>query len=113
MPAGRPWLLTRCRPRSDSCPRWKSEHPASWFEPMRNVIVTGASRGLGLAISHALVAAGYQVIAVARTQSAELLADFESAPESAAGRLSFRACDLSRTAELGNFVGSLRKEFGP
>jgi len=33
---------------------------------VRNVIVTGATRGLGLAISTSLAAAGYQVIAVAR-----------------------------------------------
>jgi 3-oxoacyl-[acyl-carrier protein] reductase len=80
---------------------------------MRNVIVTGASRGLGLAISRALVAEGYQVIAIARSESAELRAAVEAAAKSATGRLNFRACDLSRTAELGRFVGTLRKEFGP
>ncbi len=80
---------------------------------MRNVIVTGASRGLGLAISLALVAEGYQVIAIARSESAELRAAIEAAAKSATGRLNFRACDLARTAELGGFVGTLRKEFGP
>jgi 3-oxoacyl-[acyl-carrier protein] reductase len=79
---------------------------------MRSVIVTGGSRGLGLAICRALTAQGYQVIAIARSPSAELLAAIESVPESAAGRLHFRACDLSRTAELAAFVGGLRKEFG-
>ena len=79
---------------------------------MRNVIVTGGSRGLGLAISMALVAEGYQVIAIARSETAELLAATESA-KSTAGRLNFRACDLSRTADLARFVGALRKEFGP
>jgi 3-oxoacyl-[acyl-carrier protein] reductase len=80
---------------------------------MRNVIVTGGSRGLGLAIATALVAAGYQVIAVARAETAELLAVSESAAKSATGRLDFRACDLSRTADLARFVGALRQEFGP
>ena len=80
---------------------------------MRNVIVTGASRGLGLAISRALGAEGYQVIAIARSETAELLAAIESAAKSGTGRLNFRACDLSRTADLGRFVGALRKEFGP
>jgi 3-oxoacyl-[acyl-carrier protein] reductase len=80
---------------------------------MRNVIVSGGSRGLGLAISTALVAAGYQVIAVARSETAELLAAVESAAQSATGRLNFRACDLSRTADLARFVGALRQEFGP
>jgi len=80
---------------------------------MRNVIVTGASRGLGLAISRALGAEGYQVIAIARSETAPLRAAIESAAKSATGRVHFRACDLARTAELGRFVGALRKEFGP
>jgi 3-oxoacyl-[acyl-carrier protein] reductase len=80
---------------------------------MRSVIVTGGSRGLGLAISLALVAEGYQVIAVARSASAPLLAAIDGPADSATGRLNFRPCDLSRTAELGTFVGTLREEFGP
>ena len=80
---------------------------------MRNVIVTGGTRGIGLAISLALVAEGYQVIAVARTETAPLLAAIDSASESGTGCLNFRACDLSRTSELAGFVGALRKEFGP
>ena len=39
---------------------------------MHNVVVTGGSRGIGLAISRRLVAAGYNVIAVARRESDEL-----------------------------------------
>ena len=80
---------------------------------MHNVIVTGGSRGLGLAISVALVAQGYQVIAIARSETAELLAAIEAGTHSATGRLHFRACDLSRTAELAKFIGALRQEFGP
>ena len=38
----------------------------------KNVIVTGARRGLGLAISQRLTADGYKVIAVARADSPEL-----------------------------------------
>jgi 3-oxoacyl-[acyl-carrier protein] reductase len=37
---------------------------------MRNVIVSGGSRGLGLAMTQSLAAAGYRVIAVARTLTA-------------------------------------------
>ncbi len=37
--------------------------------PVRNVIVTGGSRGLGLAMSVALAGAGYRVIAVARKRA--------------------------------------------
>jgi 3-oxoacyl-[acyl-carrier protein] reductase len=39
---------------------------------MRNVPVTGGSRGIGLSISRRLTAAGYNVIAVARRESSEL-----------------------------------------
>jgi 3-oxoacyl-[acyl-carrier protein] reductase len=80
---------------------------------MRNVVVTGGSRGLGLAISTALVTDGYHVIAVARSEAAELRAAIESRRVASAGALSFRSCDLSRTSELGGFVSTLRKEFGP
>jgi 3-oxoacyl-[acyl-carrier protein] reductase len=80
---------------------------------MRSVIVTGGSRGLGLAISLALVAEGYQVIAVARSASAQLQAAIDSGSEVATGRLNFRACDLSRTEALGAFVSTLRAQFGP
>jgi 3-oxoacyl-[acyl-carrier protein] reductase len=80
---------------------------------MRNVIVTGGTRGIGLAISLALVAEGYQVIAIARAATAQLLAAIESAADSATGRLNFRACDLSRTSDLPKFVAALRKEFSP
>ncbi|MFN7834416.1 MAG: SDR family NAD(P)-dependent oxidoreductase [Burkholderiaceae bacterium] len=39
---------------------------------MKNVLVTGARRGLGLAICHRLAREGYRVIAVARSSSPEL-----------------------------------------
>ena len=40
----------------------------------RGVLVTGGSRGLGLAIAQKLAAAGYRTIAVARTESKEITA---------------------------------------
>ena len=72
---------------------------------MRNVIVTGASRGLGLCISRTLAAAGYRVIAIARNAGA--------ATESAHGAIDFRPCDLSDLSTLGPLVRALRREFGP
>jgi 3-oxoacyl-[acyl-carrier protein] reductase len=78
---------------------------------MRNVLVTGGSRGIGLAIARRLAGAGYHVIAVARRESQELRA--AAAESGAGGAISFRACDLSDTDAIPAFVKSLRDEFGP
>jgi 3-oxoacyl-[acyl-carrier protein] reductase len=76
---------------------------------MRNVLVTGASRGLGLAIASRLAAGGYRVIAIARSESDELRALIAAHPQ----RLVFRAFDLSNTAELKELVRELRRQAGP
>lgn len=80
---------------------------------MRNVIVTGGSRGLGLAIASTLAAAGYRVIAVARTETDELRAAATASEKEQPGAIQFRAFDLSNTGAMADFVGSLRKDFGP
>lgn len=76
---------------------------------MRNVIVTGGSRGLGLAISQRLVEDGFRVIAVARKQSGEL----EEAIANSDGALAFAALDLSEIDSIPDFVLRMKKEFGP
>jgi 3-oxoacyl-[acyl-carrier protein] reductase len=80
---------------------------------VRNVVVTGGSRGLGLAMSHKLAAGGYRVIAVARTLSAELTAAQNRAKESGHGAIEFRACDLSDLKSIAPLVKQLRGDFGP
>ncbi len=80
---------------------------------MRNVIVTGASRGLGLEMTRVLSAAGYRLIAVARTAGAELEAAAHTAHEAGCGAVEFRSCDLSKLDALSAFVRALRAEFGP
>jgi 3-oxoacyl-[acyl-carrier protein] reductase len=80
---------------------------------MRNVIVTGGSRGLGLAMSGALAAAGYRVIAVARKPSAELTEAAAKAIQEGRGAIEFRACDLSDLEALAPLVRALRADFGP
>jgi 3-oxoacyl-[acyl-carrier protein] reductase len=80
---------------------------------MRNVIVTGASRGLGLAIAGSLVTAGYQVIAVARSESVELQDLAASLEHKATGSIHFRPFDLNAIGEIGSFVGAVRKQYGP
>jgi 3-oxoacyl-[acyl-carrier protein] reductase len=81
--------------------------------PVRNVIVTGGSRGLGLAIVTTLAAAGYQVIAIARNETEELRAAAATAARERRGAVAFRSFDLAKTGEIAGLVGDLRKQFGP
>ena len=76
---------------------------------MRNVLVTGGSRGIGLAIARKLAASGFNVIAVARRESDELRAAITEAKQ---GNLHFRGCDLSAIDAIPAFVKQLRDEFG-
>ena len=79
---------------------------------MHNVLVTGGSRGIGLAIARRLAGAGYNVIAVARRESDELREAIGAAAKQGSGRLHFRALDLSEIDAIPAFVKSLRDEFG-
>jgi 3-oxoacyl-[acyl-carrier protein] reductase len=79
---------------------------------MHNVVVTGGSRGIGLAISRRLARAGYHVIAVARRESEALTDAIREVVESGTGGLHFRAFDLSEIDGIPAFVKSLRDEFG-
>jgi 3-oxoacyl-[acyl-carrier protein] reductase len=80
---------------------------------LRNVIVTGASRGLGLAIATTLAAAGERVIAIARGESAELSAAVSAAAQARRGEIHFRGFDLLDTAAIPQLVSGVRKQFGP
>jgi 3-oxoacyl-[acyl-carrier protein] reductase len=81
---------------------------------MRNVIVTGGSRGIGLGIACKLASAGYRVIAIARHSSAPLAAAIrEASAAGAAGALEFRAFDLSDTAGIAPLVREIRRDAGP
>lgn len=72
---------------------------------------------MGLAIASTLGAAGYRVVCVARTETAELRSAAEAAatavPAGSRGELHFRAFDLTDTAAIAPFVLGLRKQFGP
>lgn len=80
---------------------------------MRNVIVTGGSRGLGLAIASNLAASGDRVIAIARTETPEFQAARTAVGGESTGALHFRGFDLLDIGGIAALVGSLRKEFGP
>jgi 3-oxoacyl-[acyl-carrier protein] reductase len=79
----------------------------------RNVLVTGASRGLGLGIARKLAAAGFCVIAVARKPNKELTAAIAEAKRGKPGSLHFVAFDLGKIDQIPDLVRKLRKDFGP
>jgi len=78
----------------------------------QKVVVTGGSRGIGLAIVRRIAAAGYNVIAVARSESDALRETIGDVVKQGSGGLHFRAFDLSDTDAIPAFVKGLRDEFG-
>ena len=72
----------------------------------RTAVVTGASRGIGLAVARALSAAGARVALVAR--SAETL---QREATSLGGGASAFAADLSDTAQVERLLAALRDRF--
>jgi 3-oxoacyl-[acyl-carrier protein] reductase len=80
---------------------------------MRNVIVTGGSRGLGLGIARKLTAAGYHVVAIARTRTGELSAAIGEAEGNGTRSLQFVPFDLANVEDIPRLVRGLRKDLGP
>lgn len=72
------------------------------------VIVTGASRGLGLAICQQLLTAGYQILALARTLTDEL----NQLQQTSNGKLHFIAADLAKLEQLPALCSTLVKQYG-
>ena len=75
--------------------------------PSRNVLVTGGSRGVGLAIASSLAAEGYRVLALARKETAELAA------AKAVGAIHFVPFDLGQLDAIPELVRGLKAEHGP
>lgn len=79
---------------------------------MRNVVVTGGSRGIGLGIGQRLIEAGYRVIAIARKQNSELTSAIEKAEAANPGSFHFVPFDLAEIESIPELVKTLREKFG-
>jgi 3-oxoacyl-[acyl-carrier protein] reductase len=80
---------------------------------MRNVVVTGGSRGIGLAIAKKLAAEGYGVIAVARKKTDQIEAAIAAASKGGESAIRFEPFDLGDLDRIQSFVAGLRKSYGP
>jgi 3-oxoacyl-[acyl-carrier protein] reductase len=79
---------------------------------MRNVIVTGGSRGLGLGIVRRLAKSGFRTIAIARKESDEFAVAKREAEAAGSGSLDFIPFDLAAIDDLQELVKKLREQFG-
>lgn len=80
---------------------------------MRNVIVTGGSRGLGLGIVRRLIESGFRAIVIARKESDKLEATRIEAEQTHPGSLHFLPFDLAQVEGIPDLVKKIRKDFGP
>jgi len=67
---------------------------------MTTVVVTGANRGLGLAITNRLLEDGYSIVGVARSITPEIESLQARVNNDSVQRLSFISFDLSKTSEI-------------
>jgi 3-oxoacyl-[acyl-carrier protein] reductase len=80
---------------------------------VRSVVVSGGSRGLGLAVTRRLAADGFQVIALARRDTPELASLAMRTLALDWGAVRFWRCDLAELEAIPELVSALRREFGP
>ena len=80
---------------------------------MRNVIVTGGSRGLGLGIARDLAGSGHRVLALARRPSDGLAEATEATAREGRGEIHFVPADLGEIDALPALVQELRQRHGP
>ena len=73
------------------------------------VLLSGGSRGLGLAIARSLLEGGHRVATFSRKPTPEI----ESLGAEHLGRLTYRPGDMADTDSLSRVVASVEKEIGP
>ncbi len=78
----------------------------------RNALVTGASKGIGLAICKAFLGAGANVAVVARNQEGLGLAEQELA-KAGSGMIATIAGDVSKTEDCARVFAAAEKALGP
>ena len=79
---------------------------------MRSVVVTGGSRGLGLAIARKLAGSGYRVIAIGRKTNSELDGAMVEALAAVPDSFHFVPFDLTDIEAIPNLVKQIRKGHG-
>jgi 3-oxoacyl-[acyl-carrier protein] reductase len=79
---------------------------------MRNIIVTGGSRGLGLGIARKLKNSGYLVIAIARKETEQLISAIQESEPGCTGSIHFVPFDLAEVDKIPELTANLRKQFG-
>lgn len=75
---------------------------------MKTVLVTGGTRGLGLAICRRLLEHDYRVVMIGRQPSGDAI----SLLKNSESRICFRPLDHMNTAAIGSFIKELHREFG-
>jgi 3-oxoacyl-[acyl-carrier protein] reductase len=77
---------------------------------MRNVLVSGGTRGLGLAVARRLAQDGHTVFALGRKKSQPLEAAIAQFP---AGQLNFVAFDLTLIDAIPDLIRDMKEKHGP
>lgn len=75
---------------------------------MKNVIVTGSAKGLGLEISRQLAVAGYKVIGISRTATTE----YESLQAEYPEQVCFYQFDFAKNEQISSLVKKVTKDSG-
>jgi 3-oxoacyl-[acyl-carrier protein] reductase len=76
----------------------------------RNVLISGGTRGVGLAVARKLATDGYRVFALGRKESADLNQGIAEFP---AGALNFVPFDLSHVDAIPELIREMKAEHGP